>query len=139
MKAVSVDTVPAGPWRLELKLDGYRAIAVINGGEIELWSRNHKPLTDDYPEVVEALKTVRCANAVIDGEIVALDEQGHSRFQLLQQRGMRNRPLIVYYVFDLLHHDGRSLLHTPIEERQMALEVLVGKKSRALRCSPVFE
>jgi bifunctional non-homologous end joining protein LigD len=139
MKAVSVDTVPAGTWRLEIKLDGYRAIAVINGGEIELWSRNHKPLTDDYPEVVEALKTVRCANAVIDGEIVALDEQGHSRFQLLQQRGKGTRPPIVYYVFDLLHHDGRSLLRTPIEERQMALEVLVGKKSRTLRFSPVFE
>jgi ATP-dependent DNA ligase len=75
---------------------------------------------------VEALRGVRCANAVIDGEIVALDEKGHSRFQLLQQRGMLRRPQIVYYVFDLLHHDGRSLLRTPIEERQMALEVLVG-------------
>lgn len=139
MKAVSIDEVPAGTWRLEIKLDGYRAIAVINGGDIELWSRNHKPLTDDYPEVVEALKAVRCANAVIDGEIVALDAQGHSRFQLLQQRGKGARPPIVYYVFDLLQHDGRSLLHTPIEERQMALEVLVGKKSHALRFSPVFE
>jgi bifunctional non-homologous end joining protein LigD len=139
MKAVSVDYVPAGKWRLEIKLDGYRAIAVINGGEIELWSRNHKPLTDDYPEVVEALRAVRCATAVIDGEIVALDEKGHSRFQLLQQRGMMRRPPIVYYVFDLLHHDGRSLLRTPIEERQMALEVLVGKRSRTLRFSPVFD
>ena len=139
MKAVSVDSVPQGKWRLELKLDGYRAIAVINGDDIELWSRNHNPLTDDYPEVVDALKTVRCANAVIDGEIVALDEQGHSRFQLLQQRGVMHRPPIVYYVFDLLHHDGRSLLRVPIEERQMSLEVLVGKKSKALRFSPVFE
>lgn len=139
MKAVSVDEVPAGKWRLEIKLDGYRALAVINGGEIELWSRNRKSLTADYPEVVAALKSVHCANAVIDGEIVALDEQGHSRFQLLQQRGQRNRPPIVYYVFDLLHHDGRSLLHTPLEERQTALEVMVGKKSKTLRFSPIFE
>jgi bifunctional non-homologous end joining protein LigD len=75
---------------------------------------------------------------VIDGEIVALDGEGRSRFQLLQNRG-EARPPIVYYVFDLLHHDGRSLLQTPIEERQIALEVLVGKGSRALRFSPVFE
>jgi bifunctional non-homologous end joining protein LigD len=139
MKALSVDAVPAGDWRLEIKLDGYRAVAVINGGEIELWSRNHKPLADDYPEIVEALASIRCSNAVIDGEIVALDAQGHSRFQLLQNRGSGARPPIVYYVFDLLHHDGRSLLDTPIEERQMALEVLVGKKSGVVRVSPVFD
>ncbi len=138
MKALSVDEVPAGKWRLEIKLDGYRAVAVINQGEIELWSRNHKPLTDDYPEVVEALRKVPCTNAVIDGEIVALDDGGRSRFQLLQNRG-ESRPPIVYYVFDLLHHDGRSLLDAPIEERQIALEVLVGKGSAALHFSPVFE
>jgi bifunctional non-homologous end joining protein LigD len=140
MKAISIDHVPTGTWRLEIKLDGYRAIAVLNQGEVELWSRNHKPLTPDYPEVVAALKKLRCASAVIDGEIVALDAKGHSRFQLLQQRGMKGaRAPIVFYVFDLLHHDGRSLLRTPIEVRQMALEVLVGKKSEALRFSPVFE
>lgn len=138
MKALSVDEVPAGKWRLEIKLDGYRAIAVINRGEIELWSRNHKPLTDDYPEVVEALRKIPCTNAVIDGEIVALDGEGRSRFQLLQNRG-ESRPPIVYYVFDLLHHDGRSLVDTPLEERQIALEVLVGKGSPALHFSPVFE
>jgi len=139
MKALSVDAIPTGRWRLEIKLDGYRAIAVINQGKIELWSRNHKPLTADYPEVVSALKKVPCTNAVIDGEIVALDGQGRSRFQLLQNRDASDRPHIVYYVFDLLHHDGRSLLETPIEERQMALGVLVGKGSDALRVSPVFE
>ncbi|HVS52368.1 MAG TPA: non-homologous end-joining DNA ligase, partial [Opitutaceae bacterium] len=140
MKALSVDAVPAGDWRLEIKLDGYRAIAVLNEGEVELWSRNHKSLTADYPEVVEALREVPCTNAVIDGEIVALDDEGRSRFQLLQQRAASGaRPRIVYYVFDLLHHDGRSLLATPIEERQIALEVLVGKKSPVVRFSPVFE
>jgi bifunctional non-homologous end joining protein LigD len=138
MKALSVDEIPRGEWRLEIKLDGYRAIAVINGGEVELWSRNHKSLTADYPEVIEALKAIRCKNGVIDGEIVALDEHGHSRFQLLQNRGGNRRPPIVYYVFDLLHHDGRSLLQTPIEERQIALEVMVGKKNEFVRFSPVF-
>jgi bifunctional non-homologous end joining protein LigD len=140
MKALSVDGLPERKWRLELKLDGYRAVAVINEGEIELWSRNHKSLTADYPEVVEALRKISCTNAVIDGEIVALDAEGRSRFQLLQNRGaVGKRPPIVYYVFDLLHHDGRSLLHTALEERQMALEVLVGKKAETVKFSPVFE
>jgi bifunctional non-homologous end joining protein LigD len=139
MKALSVDTVPKGKWRLEIKLDGYRAIAVLNGGNVELWSRNHKALTADYPEVVQALQAIPCTNAVIDGEIVALDAAGHSRFQLLQNRGGAERPPIVYYVFDLLHHDGRSLLRVPIEERQIALEVLVGKRSEVVRFSPVFD
>jgi bifunctional non-homologous end joining protein LigD len=123
-----------------VKLDGYRAIAVINDGEVELWSRNHKPLTADYPEVVAALERLRCRNAVIDGEIVALDAEGRSRFQLLQGRGLPGvRPTIAYYVFDLMHHDGRSLLNLPIEERQRALQQLVGKDEKVLRISPVFE
>jgi bifunctional non-homologous end joining protein LigD len=77
---------------------------------------------------------------VIDGEIVALDEQGRSRFQLMQRRDAgEGRPRIVYYVFDLLHLDGRSRMQAPIEERQRALEVLVGKKAKVVRFSPVFE
>ncbi|HUR59564.1 MAG TPA: ATP-dependent DNA ligase, partial [Opitutaceae bacterium] len=82
MKAESIDTVPRGRWRLEIKLDGYRAIAVINDGEVELWSRNHKPLTADYPEITAQAGALRCANAVLDGEIVALDAEGRTRFQL---------------------------------------------------------
>ena len=140
MKALSVDTVPDGRWRLEVKLDGFRAVAVIDRGEVELWSRNFKSLTADYPEAVAALKKLRCTSAVIDGEIVALDAEGRSRFQLLQGRGLPGpRPTIVYYVFDLLHRDGRSLLAEPIEERQAQLESLVGGNSTALLVSPVFE
>ncbi len=139
MKALSVDEVPPGDWRLEIKLDGYRAVAVVNDGAVELWSRNRKPLTAGYPEVVAALQGLRCASAVIDGEIVALDEQGRSRFQLLQGRSLPGvRPTIAYYVFDLLHLDGRSFLDTPIEERQTALAQLIGKDSRVARRSPVF-
>ncbi len=139
MKALSVETVPAGKWRLEIKLDGYRAIAVLNEGKVELWSRNRKPL-DDFPEVRAALENLPCTTAVLDGEIVALDESGRSRFQLLQGRRLPGaRPTIVYYVFDLLELDGRSLLETPIEKRQVALAELVGKKSDTIRVSPVFE
>lgn len=139
MKALSVETVPAGAWRLEIKLDGYRAIAVLNQGKVELWSRNRKPL-DDYPEVRAALENLPCTDAVLDGEIVALDESGRSRFQLLQGRGLPGaRPTIVYYVFDLLQLDGRSLIGAPLDERQAALAGLVGKNHEPLRVSPVFE
>jgi bifunctional non-homologous end joining protein LigD len=140
MKALSVEAVPPGRWKLEIKLDGFRAIAVINEGAVELWSRNYKSLTHDYPEVVAALKRLPCTNAVIDGEITALDAEGRSRFQLLQGRSLPGpRPTIVYYMFDLLHHNGRSLLQRPIEERQEALSALVGKQSQVLRLSPVFD
>ncbi len=139
MKALSVDRVPAGDWRVEVKLDGYRAIAVINHGEVELWSRNHKSLTADYPEVVAALKKLPAATAVLDGEIVALDAEGRSRFQLLQGRDLAGaRPTIVFYVFDLLQRDGRALLTEPIETRQAELEAFIVKKSGVIRVSPVF-
>lgn len=140
MKAISVSTVPAGRWRLEIKLDGYRAIAVLNAGDVELWSRNHKPLTADYPDVAAAVAELKCRNAVLDGEIVALDERGRTRFQLLQGRDLKGaRAPIVYYVFDLLHLDGASCLHLPIEERQARLQRLIGRKPGVVRFSPVFE
>src|SRR4051812_17665918 len=80
MKALATAEIPAGVWRTEIKFDGYRALAVLQGARIELWSRNEKPLTGDYPEVVTALRRVRCKSAVLDGEIVALDAEGRSRF-----------------------------------------------------------
>src|SRR3954469_9611561 len=84
MKALAVPEVPAGEWLLEIKFDGYRALAIVDRKGVKLWSRNENVLSEDYPEIVEALGTVRSKDAVIDGEIVALDEQGRPRFQLLQ-------------------------------------------------------
>lgn len=140
MKALGVDAVPAGgaaEWRGEIKFDGYRAIAVINAGQVKLWSRNHKPL--DYPEVVADLEKLKCRNAVLDGEIVALDAQGRSNFQILQGRNLGDRPPIVYYLFDLLHWNGTSLLAEPIEVRRAALEKLVARPGKQVQLSRVFE
>lgn len=140
MKALATAEVPTGVWRTEIKFDGYRALAILHAGRIELWSRNEKSLTADYPEVVAALRTLRCRSAVLDGEIVALDEEGRSRFQLLQQRGAVNaRPPIHFYIFDLLHLDGASWMNTPIEERRARLEQLLARKKDVIRLSPVFE
>jgi len=141
MKALGVSAVPPGRWHCEIKYDGYRAIAAIAGSRVQLWSRNRNSLARDYPEVVEALRQLRCDSAVLDGEIVALDDKGRSHFQLLQQRALSgSRPPIVYYLFDLPELDGRSLLRAPIEERQRELGRLLGRRPRGiLRLSPVFD
>lgn len=138
MKALGVDAVPAsGSWHCEIKFDGYRAIAVLNGGKVALWSRNRKPL--DYPEVLPPLAKLKCSNAVLDGEVVALDPQGRSHFQSLQGRDLGERPPIVFYAFDLLHLNGASCLELPIEDRRQLLKRLLGRTTAALRLSPSFE
>jgi DNA ligase D-like protein (predicted ligase) len=140
MKALATDHVPDGGaayWHSEIKFDGYRAIAVLNRGEVALWSRNEKPLV--YPEIMPPLKKLKCTNAVLDGEIVALDQHGRSSFQTLQGRDLGERPPIVFYVFDLLQLDGASLLAEPIEARRVSLEKLVRKPDRFLQLSPIFD
>lgn len=140
MKALGVSAIPersGGEWYCEIKFDGYRAVAVLNDGKVELWSRNHKPL--DYPEVLPPLEKLPCVSAVIDGEIVALDSLGRSHFQLLQGRELGDRPPIAYYAFDLLELDGISLLAEPLETRRTALVKLLKKAKRPLLLSPSFE
>lgn len=139
MKALGVSTPPAGEWRCEIKFDGYRALALLHQGSVQLWSRNRKEMTADYPELIPALEKIRCRAAVLDGEIVALDEAGRSRFQLLQGRELPGeRPRIMYYLFDLLQLDGEDLTGWPIEKRRVALETLLKKPTHPLAVSPIF-
>lgn len=140
MKALGVTAIPAGNWLCEIKFDGYRALAGVQRGQApRLWSRNEKSLAADYPEVVAGLQKLKCRDALIDGEIVALDAAGRSHFQLLQQRAAAEaRPPIHYYAFDLLQLDGRSFRDQPIEVRRAALERLMAKAPPPLRLSAVF-
>ena len=139
MKALGTVQLPSGTWHCELKYDGYRGIAVVNGGQATVWSRNRKPL-DDYPAVNEALARLRCRNAVLDGEVVALDPQGRSRFQLLQNAAAGGAgPQLVFYVFDLLFLDGEELTGLPLEQRRRRLLALVGKGKGVLQVAPAFE
>jgi len=139
MKALGTAQLPTGTWHCELKYDGYRGIAVLNGGEATVWSRNRKPL-GDYPAVNEALAGLRCRNAVLDGEVVALDPQGRSRFQLLQNAAAGGAaPKLVFYVFDLMFLDGTELAALPLEERRRRLRALVGKRKGVLQVAPAFE
>src|SRR5580698_6149674 len=76
MKALGTETVPSGKWQCEIKFDGFRAVAVLNDGAASLWSRNRNSLSESFPAVVDELALLRCQNAVLVGEIVALDQQG---------------------------------------------------------------
>ncbi len=140
MKALGVTEIPTGRWFCEIKYDGYRAVAVLNRGKVELWSRAHKSMTDDFPEIVAALKGVKCKNAVLDGEVVALDSAGRSRFQLLQNRDLNElKSPLVYFIFDVMQLDGAALMGLPLEERRKRLQALLGKAKHPLQLSPSFE
>ncbi len=124
MKAKLVEKPPAmGDWIYELKFDGIRLIGVKRDEKVSLLSRNQNELTGRFPEIVEAMKTLPAHECVIDGEVVALDDEGRSSFQLLQAREMEGRKSPVYfYAFDLLQFDGKSLLSLPLEARKNVLE-----------------
>ena len=109
---------PADRYVYEVKYDGYRALAAISGGKVSIRSRNDLDFAARFPWVVPALSQVVVGDAVLDGELVALDEAGVSRFQKLGDRGAEHR----YMVFDLLWLDGEDLRARPLEERRELLE-----------------
>ncbi len=136
MLATSAASLPTGPaWTYEVKWDGYRAIAVKDGSRIRLVSRNEKNLTRDYPQVVAALSGLKPAQLVLDGEIVALDGNGRPSFQALQHRSTSGLAL-VYYAFDLLSLNGKSLVQLPLMDRRRALANVI-KGSKLLLSEPL--
>jgi bifunctional non-homologous end joining protein LigD len=137
MKAKLVEEPPAtGDWIYELKFDGIRLIGVKRKEKVSLLSRNQNELAERFPEIVEAIKTLPARECVIDGEVVALDEEGRSSFQLLQAREMEGRKSPVYfYVFDLLQLDGKSLISLPLEARKNVLEKLCASAGDPIRYS----
>jgi bifunctional non-homologous end joining protein LigD len=119
-------------WLFEIKWDGYRAIAFIESDKVRLVSRNQNDLTPRYPELRELPKFLHAKNAILDGEVVVLDEQGRSSFSLMQQRtgirahGRQATPRselpVLYYAFDLLYLDGYDLRQVALEERKRVLK-----------------
>jgi len=135
MKATLATTPFSDPdWLFEVKWDGYRVEAVIKDGQARLWTRNRQDAGRYFPDLVGPAPWIDARDAIVDGEVVALDESGRPRFSLLQDRTgirtgrepgsrrARGEPApIVFQAFDLLHLDGRSLLAVPLEERKRAL------------------
>jgi bifunctional non-homologous end joining protein LigD len=104
---------------------------------VRLESRNGLDWTAKLPHVVDALRALACESCVLDGEIVANDEEGRSRFGLLQQwmgDPRASRKLIVF-AFDLLHLDGRDIARLPLSQRKLALHALLKKPKGAIRRS----
>jgi len=122
-------------WLFEIKWDGYRAVAFLQDGKVRLVSRNQNDLTAEYPELKGLAPHVRARTAILDGEIVALDEQGRASFSLMQQRSgfrepgrrrARNASIpILYYAFDLIYLDGYSLFKVDLEKRKELLAGIV--------------
>jgi bifunctional non-homologous end joining protein LigD len=132
MQALLVTKLPEGDrWLYEVKLDGYRAIAIKNGDDIEIRSRNNNDLAKAYPAVCSAVKTIKARSVVLDGEIVAVDSTGRPSFQALQHRSARTDHQIAYYVFDLLHVDGTDTTQLPLHERRDMLAAVI-KNSQVL-------
>jgi bifunctional non-homologous end joining protein LigD len=113
-------------WIFEIKLDGYRAITVFDtAGKPHLWSRNGLPLEQKFPAIAKAVSKLRLRSTVLDGEIVAVDENGIPRFQLLQRFQKQPTAPTLYYVFDILWHNGADLTGKPILERRSVLERII--------------
>jgi bifunctional non-homologous end joining protein LigD len=134
MLATLSPSIVEGPeWVFEEKYDGIRAVASREHGDVKLWSRTLQDLTAGFPHIVEAVGALSDGDLMLDGELVALDDTGVSRFQLFQRRGIAGASPTLYAVFDLLEQDGRSLMSRPLSERRAALERLLGR-----RTAPIF-
>lgn len=116
-------------WIFETKWDGYRAVAEIRNGAVELYSRSGKSFRSTYPPIVAELARLG-HDAVLDGEVVVLNDQGYATFQNLQNYQNTPHENLYYYVFDLLYLDGEDLRDRPLLERKQKLEPLV----RGLTC-----
>ncbi len=118
-------------WLFEIKWDGYRATAFIDDGHVRLVSRNQNDLNKQFPELAALPKFVKAKRAILDGEIVALDDEGRPSFSLMQQRtgfrpgkprsARREGVQVVYYAFDLLYLDGFDLRRVALERRKQLL------------------
>jgi bifunctional non-homologous end joining protein LigD len=112
-------------WVFETKWDGFRAIAVAAPGRASLYSRNGNDISRKYPSICSALAAIK-QEAVLDGELVALDQDGRSRFQLLQN-AEREPTRLLYCMFDLLYLDGNDLRGKTLLERKAELARILPK------------
>ena len=122
---------PSGDrWLHEIKYDGYRIGCIIDKKGVRLISRNGKDWTHVFPSIAEAAKKLKTRDAIIDGEVAMVMEDGRTSFAALQQAaaGTASHTPLVYFVFDLLRLNGERLDQLPLEERKRRLRALVGAK-----------
>lgn len=138
--ATLVDAAPSGEWRYEIKFDGYRVLARIEGDSVQLFTRNGHDWTARMPHQAAALAALGLESAWLDGEVVVANEQGVPDFQSLQNAFESERSeQILYYVFDVPYLNGMDLGEVPVEQRRAALKALLaGQDSPALKFSDDF-
>ena len=130
--ATLVDAPPSSPedWLFEIKFDGYRLLARVDGKDIRLITRNGNDWTHKLQPLRAALQKMKLPAGWYDGEIVVHDENGRPDFGLLQNAFDEAHPGdIVYFVFDIPFHDGRDLRELPLEERRAILEQIMAKRA----------
>ena len=139
MLATLEKSVPKGDdWLYEVKWDGYRALAYVTGGDVALFSRNENDLTARFADVAKSIgKALRTPNAVLDGEVCALDENGRATFSAMQQGKAGTR--YVFVAFDVLEIDGEPVTGLELTERRERLEGLLDKRVKAVQFSEAFD
>jgi bifunctional non-homologous end joining protein LigD len=132
----SAGTVSEGDdWAYEMKWDGYRALAMLNGDDVRLVSRSGQDMSATYPRVVEALAKQNLTDTVLDGELVAFGNNGAPSFNALQNGSAP----VSYLVFDLLRLDGTDVMAAPYDARRGALEQLELDDNKVIRVPPAYE
>lgn len=115
-------------WLFEIKWDGYRALAFIEKGKVQLKSRNKNLLNSKYPAIVHQLEKIT-SEMILDGELVVLNSEGISKFQLMQNYQKEGKGALCFYVFDLLFKDGMDLRELPLIERKEILRKFLKEMS----------
>lgn len=118
-------------WLFEPKWDGFRAICFLESGSVRLVSRNKKSLTAKFPALQSIAKSIRATTAVMDGELVAVDETGTPRFNLLRANESATGHVVIYFAFDLLYIDGKDLTQEPVIERKALLKRILPRRQVA--------
>jgi bifunctional non-homologous end joining protein LigD len=120
-------------WLFEIKWDGIRTVAFVENGDVRLFSRSKRDVTAEFPEFQDLARYLRAGTAILDGEIVTLDENGHSDFQKLQNRFGVTKPSqkliqdvpLTYYLFDVLYCNGFDVRKTPLLQRKELLRQML--------------
>jgi bifunctional non-homologous end joining protein LigD len=127
-KATLVDHVPSGSeWLHEMKYDGYRCLLALGGGRARVYTRSGLDWTDKFPEIAEAAAGLEVGSALLDGEIVALNEKGNTGFSALQQAISEGGRGLTLFLFDAIEIEGEDLAPLPNIERKARLASLVGE------------
>jgi len=125
-------------WQYEVKWDGYRTLAFLNKKEVNLFSRNNKSFNDKFYPIYNLLKEWKI-DAVLDGEILVLNDKGVSNFGSLQNWRSEADGELVFYVFDLLWYNGKNLMDLPLNQRQAILKDMLPADDDRVRLSKVFK